>query len=141
MPPTDSVLEDVRSTIAETLGVDRDEVLPEAHWDLDLGGESIDLLDLAFRLERQVGLKIQIPMAAASDLVTDEKGFLTRETLEHLRTRFPFLDLADWETRPFTKALDLITVNSIARLVHTALASNEAVASKDDRTANAGSSS
>ena len=72
-----------------------------------------------------MGARIRTPVLAASDLALDDRGYLTRESLADLRTRFPNLELAVWETRPFTKSLDLITVGGIANLVRSALAAGE----------------
>ena len=48
----------VTATLAEALNVDNDEVIPGATLQGDLGAESIDLLDIVFRLEREFGIKI-----------------------------------------------------------------------------------
>src|SRR3954462_6954653 len=58
MPPNDEIFEKVQSTLVDALGVDEDDVTPDATLSKDLGAESIDLLDIVFRLERNFGIKI-----------------------------------------------------------------------------------
>ena len=89
----------VCEAVANALGVDDDEAAPDATLMDDLGAESIDLLDILFRIERSVGVKIQ-----ASDLgdeiqggIPDEEfgagGNVSRKGLEHLTTVMPQIDL------------------------------------------------
>ena len=42
----------------ESLGVEKDDVVPSAALRADLGAESIDFLDIVFRLEREFKIKI-----------------------------------------------------------------------------------
>lgn len=59
----------VRSAVADALGLDEDEVTPDATLLDELGAESIDLLDILFRIERTMGVKIH-----ASDLADYVQG-------------------------------------------------------------------
>ena len=59
MPTKDEVFEKVREALVDALGVDDDEVTPQATMVGDLGAESIDFLDIVFKLEK--GFDIQIP--------------------------------------------------------------------------------
>lgn len=89
----------VQQAVAGALGIDDDEVVAEATLMDDLGAESIDLLDMLFRIERSTGVKIQ-----ASDLgeyiqggIPDEEfgtegDFVSRKGLEHLHTIMPQID-------------------------------------------------
>src|SRR3954465_1450478 len=58
MPTNDEIFEKVQSTLVDALGVDGDDVTPDATLFEDLGAESIDLLDIVFRLQRNFGIKI-----------------------------------------------------------------------------------
>ena len=58
MATHDEVLWKVQLTLAEALGVEAEAVTPAATLRGDLGAESIDLLDIVFRLERNFGIKI-----------------------------------------------------------------------------------
>jgi acyl carrier protein len=99
MTISDTVTDAVLDTVARVIGVDTDEVTYDATLLGDLGAESIDLLDILFRIERSTGVKI-----AASDLgdyiqggipddrFSDDAGMITAEGMEHLKTVMPQLD-------------------------------------------------
>src|SRR3954468_21502983 len=98
----DDYLAPVQEAVANALGVDEDEAAPDATLMEDLGAESIDLLDILFRVERATGVKIQ-----ASDLgdeiqggISDEEfgagETVSRKGLEHLTTVMPQMDPDEW---------------------------------------------
>ena len=58
MPTQDEIFAKVPRTLVEALNVDEDEVTPTPRLQGDLGAESIDFLDIVFRLEREFGIKI-----------------------------------------------------------------------------------
>ena len=58
MPSHDEIYEKVKATLIDALGVDDEEVTPSARLKADLGAESIDFLDIVFRLEKNFGIKI-----------------------------------------------------------------------------------
>ncbi len=96
------IYEKVKESVVEALGVDDDEVTPNAVLFDDLGAESLDLLDIVFRLEKEFGIKIprggiQADALAAEgenlkdeDLVVD--GVLTPLGIEKLKTSMPEID-------------------------------------------------
>lgn len=51
--------EKVKSIIVEQLGVDENEVKPEAHFVDDLGADSLDVVELIMALEEEFGLEIR----------------------------------------------------------------------------------
>ena len=53
-----TILEKVKESVVEALGVDEEEVKPDSVLFDDLGAESLDLLDIVFRLEKSFGIKI-----------------------------------------------------------------------------------
>jgi len=67
----------VAETIADALGCDLDEVKPNASLIDDLGAESIDFLDMVFRLER--AFKVKIPRGK---IVENARGTLTEAEFE-----------------------------------------------------------
>jgi acyl carrier protein len=67
----------VAKIIADALGCDADDVKPDASLIDDLGAESIDFLDLVFRLER--GFKVKIPRGK---IVEDARGDLPESDFE-----------------------------------------------------------
>jgi len=53
------VFEKVQNVLVEALGVDKEQVEPQAKLKEDLGAESIDYLDIAFQLEKAFTIKIE----------------------------------------------------------------------------------
>jgi acyl carrier protein len=88
----DAVYPTVAKTIADALGCDLEEVKPDASLINDLGAESIDFLDLVFRLERSFKVKIprgKIIEDARGDLpeaAFEQKGVVTEAGLGTLRS-------------------------------------------------------
>jgi acyl carrier protein len=72
-----AVLPKVADTIADALGCDLNQVKPDASLIGDLGAESIDFLDIVFRLERT--FKVKIPRGK---LVEDARGDLPEAEFE-----------------------------------------------------------
>lgn len=67
----------VAATIADALACDEDKVTPTSSLINDLGAESIDFLDIVFRLER--AFKVKIPRGK---IVEDARGPLTEAQFE-----------------------------------------------------------
>jgi len=86
------------------LGVDDDEVTPEATLVGDLGAESIDFLDIVFRLEKAFDIKIPRDELFPEDILTSaeyvEDGKVNAAGLALLRARMPFADLTKFEKNP-----------------------------------------
>jgi acyl carrier protein len=89
----------VYASVAEALGIEEDEVTPEATLMDELGAESIDLLDILFRIERSIGVKVQA--ADLSEYVQggipdeefgDENEIITAKGLSQLKKVMPQLD-------------------------------------------------
>jgi len=53
-----SVVEKVNSIIVEQLGVDNDELTPEASFTDDLGADSLDIVELVMAFEEEFGIEI-----------------------------------------------------------------------------------
>src|SRR5437764_14031096 len=88
----------VSATLIEALNVDEEEIKPESTLQGDLGAESIDFLDIVFRLEREFGIKIPrgelFPESIfQGDPEYVQHGRATEEGLDELRTRMPFAEL------------------------------------------------
>src|SRR6478735_9247996 len=113
----------VASVLTMALGVDEDDVIPSATLQGDLGAESIDFLDIVFRLEREFGIKIPrdelFPdsiFQGDPDLVSD--GRVTDRGMAELRSRMPWADLSGFEHDPRLGAVpDLFTVGLLTRYV------------------------
>lgn len=119
----DEILQKVTVALTDALGVDDDEVTPEAKLQADLGAESIDFLDIVFRLEKQFGIKIpQGELFPDEKLFTDpqfvEDGRMTDAGIAELRSRMPYADLDEFAADPSLQNLgDLYTVEMIVRYV------------------------
>jgi acyl carrier protein len=125
MPTHDEIYEKVRTTLVDALGVDEDDVTPESTLRNDLGAESIDLLDIVFRLERNFGIKIprgELFPENVSDPDLAENGRLTERGLTELKAKMPYADLSEFEADPdVEKILDLYTVDTLVKYVETKL--------------------
>src|SRR5436305_5820095 len=106
----DEVYKKVSTTLIEALNVDEEEVKPDATLQGDLGAESIDFLDIVFRLEREFGIKIprgelfpESIFQGDPDLV--QNGKVTARGLDELRTKMPFADFSGFEKNPEVNAI------------------------------------
>ncbi len=117
----DQIFTMVRSTLVEALNVEEDEVVPTARLRADLNAESIDFLDIVFRLERQFNLKIPredlFPEAIfQGDPKFVHDGLVSPEGLVELQARMPYADLTEFRKNPrVDKIEDLFTVDLIVR--------------------------
>jgi acyl carrier protein len=118
--PDPDILERLRPLVVKVLSVEPDEVVPDAEWEAYLGGESIDLIELGFYCDKEFGVRMKFDIAA-DDIIRDDRGVLTPESITRLKARFPQLKLDGWENRRLDKALQLITIGSLAGFVQSAL--------------------
>ena len=104
MPSKEEVFEKVRESLVEALGVDDDEVTPEATLVGDLGAESIDFLDSVVRLEKSFDIKIPRGELFPEDILTNTDyvvdGRINPEGVTELKKRMPFADLSKFEENP-----------------------------------------
>jgi len=123
MPTRDEIYTKVSATLVEALNVDEDDVTPEATLQGDLGAESIDFLDIVFRLEREFGIKIPrgelFPESIfQGDPEFVQNGKVTDRGLAELKARMPFADLSEFEKNPEVGHIsDLFTVELITRYI------------------------
>ena len=121
----------VQEVLVDALGVDDDEVTAEATLMGDLGAESIDFLDIVFRLEKAFGVKIpREELFPAESLMNNPEfvsnGKFTEIGLAELRDKVPHTDLSAFESDPdINKLGDLFTVGAIVNYVETKLGSGE----------------
>lgn len=124
----DAIFEKIQEVLDDALGVDEDEVTPDASLTADLGAESIDFLDIVFRIEKTFDFKIAqgelFPenLTDNPDWVSD--GNLTDAGLAMLKERMVHVDFASIEDgdRSISKIGDLITVNSLVNFVEIKIA-------------------
>ena len=124
MPTKDEIFEKIRDALVEALGVDDDEVTPEATLVGDLGAESIDFLDIVFRLEKSFDIKIPRGELFPEDVLTNADyvadGKVTEMGLAELRKRMPFANLDDFEKNPVVQDFgNVLTVADMCRFIET----------------------
>jgi len=123
MRTQDEIFNKVSATLVEALNVDQEDIKLTSTLQGDLGAESIDFLDIVFRLEREFGIKIprgelfpESIFQGDPDFV--ENGKVTPKGLDELRQRMPFADLSQFEKNPELSNLsDLFTVDLITRYI------------------------
>ncbi|HTN75054.1 MAG TPA: acyl carrier protein [Pirellulaceae bacterium] len=123
----EEIFEKVRTALVDALGVDDDEVVPEATIIGDLGAESIDFLDIVFRLEKSFGIEIPRSELSPEDILTNptyvKDGKVTPDGITELKKRMPFADLSKFEKNPAVMDFgNLLTVNDLCRFVESKVA-------------------
>jgi acyl carrier protein len=121
----------VTKVLVEALGVEEDDIKPSAALQANLGAESIDFLDIAFRIEREFGIKIprgelfsERVFELCAQIVQD--GHVTAEGLAALRSQIPYADLTALERdRRLNRIDDLFTVDLLTRYVTWKLREND----------------
>lgn len=127
MPSHDEIFQKVHSVLTDALGVDDDEVTPEATLMADLGAESIDFLDIVFRLEKTFDIKIPRGELFPENLASAESGYIkdgkvTPAGLAEFRSRLPYADISKLEADPKVENIaDLYTVDMICRFIQSKL--------------------
>jgi len=127
----DEVFQGVQEVLVDALGVDNDEVTIEATLMGDLGAESIDFLDIVFRLEKAFEIKIPREELFPAETLMNDPGYvsngkLTEKGLAELRDKMPHTNLAAFENDPdINKLGDLFTVGAIVNYVETKLGNSE----------------
>jgi acyl carrier protein len=121
----------INKVLGQALGVDEHEIKPSATLQADLGAESIDFLDIVFRLEREFTIRIprgelfsELLFEDATQIVED--GRLTDNGLATLRSKVPYADWSALERdRRLNRINDLITVDLLASYVKWKLGGRE----------------
>lgn len=123
MAASEEIYGKVSKVLVEALNVEEEEITPAATLLGNLGAESIDMLDIVFRLEREFGIKIPRgelfpesvfqgnPQFVREDRVTDEG-------MGELRSRLPYADLDAFDRdRRLSAVPELFTVSLVTRYV------------------------
>ena len=132
----DDIFEKVRDVLEEALGADPDEITPQASLTADLEAESIDFLDIVFRLEKSFNtperpFKISQGELFPENLMENpdwvEDGKFTDAGMTMLKERMPHVDFSAFENdRDINKVAELITVKSIVDFVDRKLSQPQA---------------
>lgn len=126
--PSLSTLEAVTEIVRDTLMLDDRVPAPHDRFFADLGGESIEILETEFQLQKTFNVTVSFQKAiAGGDIQIDADGNVTKEALARLAKDFPFLPFDRLPAPASAESLrDLITVASIAGFVDQALTSKGA---------------
>jgi acyl carrier protein len=123
MPDSNEIQTRVAKVLVQALGVEEDDLRPSATLQGDLGAESIDFLDILFRLEREFGIKIGRDELFPDPISPDDSAFvrdgrLTDEGLTALRLRMPYANFRDLEfDRRLNRIDDLFTVDLLTSFI------------------------
>jgi acyl carrier protein len=117
--------EAVREAVVEALALDDDEVTPESTLMEDLGAESIDLLDILFRIEKGTGVKIEasdlgdyIQGGIPDDEFSDDNQVISAKGAEQLHKVMPQTDPSDLEGKlNADEVMTLFTVQNLVDMV------------------------
>ena len=129
-PTKEEVFEKVKEALVDALGVDDDEVSPEATMVGDLGAESIDFLDIVFRLEKAFEIEIPRSELFPEDILTNAEyvrdGRVTPHGIAELKKRMPFADLSKFEENPAVQEFsNQLTVQDLCRYVESKVGATE----------------
>lgn len=121
---TEETFEKVQAALVDALGVDDDEVTPEATLVGDLGAESIDFLDIVFKLEKSFEIQIPREELSPEDILTNSQyvqdGAVTTEGMDELKRRMPWASLEEFEKNPRVQDFgNLLTVGDLCKYVTT----------------------
>ena len=120
----EDIFDVVKEVLVDALGLDDDEVTLEATLMGDLGAESIDFLDIVFRLEKAFEIKIPREELFPAEALMSNPAFvsggkLTAAGMTELKNKMPHTDFSDFEADPdVNKISDLFTVGSIVNFIN-----------------------
>jgi acyl carrier protein len=123
MTATTEIQARVAKVLAETLGRDEADVTPTATLHADLGAESIDLLDIVFRLEREFGIEIDRDELFPESIFQGDPefvrdGLVTDSGMARLRASLPHADLRGFDAdRRLSAIPNLFTAGLVAGFV------------------------
>ena len=126
MPSREEIFTNVRETLVDALGVDDDEVTQDATLIGDLGAESIDFLDIVFRLEKNFDVRIPRGELFPENLLSDpqyvQNNKVTANGLAELKKRMPHSDFSEFEKDPTVTNMEkLFTVDTIVNYLQSKL--------------------
>ena len=122
MSSHEEVFAKVQEALVDALGVDEEDVTPEATIQGDLDAESIDYLDIVFRLEKAFDIEIPRSELFPEDILTNadyvRDGKVTDAGVAELKKRMPFADLTKFEANPVVQDFgNLLTVRDLANYI------------------------
>lgn len=118
----EEIFEKVRELLVDALAVDEDEVTLTARLTTDLGAESIDFLDIVFKLQQAFGITIPqgelFPEGVAQNAEFVKDGRVTPAGIAGLKSKLPHVDFSEWEKDPVLKKVaSVFTVETLVNYV------------------------
>ena len=112
----------IQETLSSALGVEKDEINPESSLVNDLGAESIDFIDIIFRLEKAFDIKIPSGELFPGNILNDDRfvaaGKVTPAGLKELKEKVPYLDTDAFGKDPqISKLADYFTVQMVMNYI------------------------
>jgi acyl carrier protein len=125
--PKEEIFEKVRQALVDALSVEEEDVTEQATLTGDLQAESIDILDIVFRLEKSFNIKISQEELTPRDVLSNPAYVNNRKLnpagLAALKQRVKHADWSKFEQDPdIDKILDVFTVGTIVNFVEDKLA-------------------
>jgi len=122
MPTKEEIFENIQTVLVDALGVDEEDVTEDATLVGDLGAESIDFLDIVFRMEKAFDIKIPRGELFPEDVLTNpdyvQDGKVTEAGIEELKKRMPFANLDKFAENPVVQDFgNLLTVADMCRFI------------------------
>lgn len=119
----DDIFNQVKDVLVDALGLDDDDVTENATLMGDLGAESIDFLDIVFRLEKAFSIKVPREELFPAEAVMNNPeyvsgGKVTAKGLAELKAKMPHTNFSEFEKNPdVNKIADLFTVSAIVNFI------------------------
>ena len=128
-PTREEVFGKVRQALVDALSVEEDEVTEEATLTGDLNAESIDVLDIVFRLEKSFNIKISQEELTPRDVLSNPDYVNNRKLnpagIAALKQRVKHADWSKFEQDPdIDKILSVFTVGTLVNFIEDKLASS-----------------
>ncbi|MBI2089526.1 MAG: acyl carrier protein [Deltaproteobacteria bacterium] len=107
----EEVERELKNMLVDALGVDEDRVVPEASLVHDLGAESIDFLDIGFRVQQTFG--VELPNKAIQDKVLSWRNFreIGRLIEERYGAQLSAQDIKQLQTKGLPEVLRWLAEN------------------------------
>lgn len=120
----EDIFEQLKKCIAETIGIAQEEIMLDSSLINDLGADSLDLLDLVFRIEQSFKIKItrgEIERRTRETLPEEEfekDGYLTEKAKQSLQQALPEVESLKFEGNLRKNDIPkLFTVRTFVRLI------------------------
>jgi acyl carrier protein len=134
----DEIFRVVRGCVSKSLEIDEEDVNLDSRLISELGADSLDFLDIVFRLEESFGLKLRnaeldVLTRAEFTGTTNEDGYIPAETVAQFRQWLPALRLAERDDQISPRDIySYITAETLVILIERKLAESSGVQSSTD---------